>query len=90
MVAEDNEAMTTSYLMINPQGRFYQNSSTQNGYIYGDLILDVGVEKALEVCQINWETFASRYKKDNTISLISNSEYQLKNKQNNIALKQGV
>lgn len=90
MVAEDNEAMTTSYLMINPQGRFYQNSSTQNGYIYGDLILDVGVEKALEVCQINWETFASRYKKDNTISLISNSEYQLKNKQNNIALNQGV
>lgn len=90
MVAEDNEAMTTSYLMINPQGRFYQNSSTQNGYIYGDLILDVGVEKALEVCQINWETFASRYKKDNTISLISNSEYQHKNKQNNIALKQGV
>lgn len=87
MVAEDNEAMTNSYLMINPQGRFYQNSATQNGYVYGDLILDVGVKQALEVCKINWETFTSRYKKDNTVSLISNSEYQLKN---NAACKQGV
>ncbi|MFP3425876.1 viperin family antiviral radical SAM protein [Pseudoalteromonas sp. SIMBA_162] len=87
MVAEDNEAMTNSYLMINPQGRFYQNSANQNGYVYGDLILDVGVEQALEVCEINWETFTSRYKKDNTVSLISNSEYQLKN---NAACKQGA
>jgi len=45
------------------------------------------VEQALEVCEINWETFTSRYKKDNTVSLISNSEYQLKN---NAACKQGA
>lgn len=84
MVAEDNEAMTNSYLMINPQGRFYQNSATQKGYVYGDLILEVSVKQALEVCEINWETFTSRYKKDSTVSLISNSEYQRKNNQNKI------
>ena len=81
MVVEDNEAMTNSYLMINPQGRFYQNSQTETAYQYGDLILDVSVDQALSVCEINWEIFASRYTKDSTnnvIDLISNSEYERK------------
>ena len=55
--------MTNSYLMINPQGRFYQNSHTREGYDYGDLILDVSVEQALKVCEIDWKVFSSRYKK---------------------------
>ena len=80
MVVEDNEAMTNSYLMINPQGRFYQNSQTEGGYQYGDLILDVSVEQALSVCEINWETFSSRYIKEedtSVVELISDNEYQL-------------
>lgn len=80
MVVEDNDAMTNSYLMINPQGRFYQNSQTEGGYQYGDLILDVSVEQALSVCEINWETFSSRYIKDedtSVVELISDNEYQL-------------
>jgi len=84
MVVEDNDAMTNSYLMINPQGRFYQNSSTDNGYQYGELILDTSIDNALSVCEINWEVFTSRYKKvdnRNTIKLISNNEYQIKQKE---------
>ena len=80
MVIEDNDAMTNSYLMINPQGRFYQNSQSEGGYKYGDLILDVNVEQALSVCEINWETFSSRYIKDEDTSVVelkSDNEYQL-------------
>jgi radical S-adenosyl methionine domain-containing protein 2 len=92
MVVEDNEAMTNSYLMINPQGRFYQNSQTQEGYQYGDLILDVPVEQALSVCEINWEIFANRYKKDvinDDVDLISNREYQLKKTKSLFTMSQG-
>jgi len=90
MVVEDNDAMTNSYLMINPQGRFYQNSTTQSGYQYGELILDTTVEQALSVCNINWETFSSRYKKEPSsiaINLISDTEYQAKH---STSAKQGV
>ena len=90
MVVEDNDAMTNSYLMINPEGRFYQNSTTQNGYQYGELILDTTVEQALSVCNINWETFSSRYKKEPSsiaINLISDTEYQAKH---STSAKQGV
>ena len=90
MVVEDNDAMTNSYLMINPEGRFYQNSTTQSGYQYGELILDTTVEQALSVCNINWETFSSRYKKEPSsiaINLISDTEYQAKH---STSAKQGV
>lgn len=93
MVVEDNDAMTNSYLMINPQGRFYQNSETEDGYKYGELILDVSVDQALTVCEINWETFSSRYKKDSTneaIKLISNREYQFKQKEQLSVMSKGV
>ncbi|WP_441004025.1 viperin family antiviral radical SAM protein [Pseudocolwellia agarivorans] len=92
MVVEDNDAMTNSYLMINPQGRFYQNSQTDVGYQYGDLILDVSVEQALSVCEINWETFSSRYLKDKYTSVvepISNDEYELKNTRDFSSVNQG-
>ncbi len=92
MVVEDNDAMTNSYLMINPQGRFYQNSQIQEGYQYGDLILNVSVEQALGVCEINWKTFANRYKKrvfNGVVELISNKEYQLKQSKSLFAKSQG-
>lgn len=92
MVVEDNDAMTNSYLMINPEGRFYQNSTTQSGYQYGELILDVSVDQALKICEIDWEIFSSRYKKStvmNVLELISDREYQFKQNQSLSLLSQG-
>ena len=44
-VAEDNEAMTDSYAMIDPLGRFYGNHGGR--YVYSRPILEVGVAAAL-------------------------------------------
>jgi radical S-adenosyl methionine domain-containing protein 2 len=44
-VAEDNDAMTDSYAMIDPLGRFYGNH--RGRYVYSRPILEVGVEAAL-------------------------------------------
>lgn len=91
MVVEDNEAMTNSYLMINPQGRFYQNSHSQQGYQYGELILDVSVEQALKVCDIDWTVFNSRYEpktRNEAIAIIDHNQYQLKNSES-VLLNQG-
>lgn len=40
-IVEDNDAMTGSYLMVDPIGRFYCN--TTGRHVYSDPILDVGV-----------------------------------------------
>lgn len=91
MVVEDNEAMTNSYLMINPQGRFYQNSHSQQGYEYGGLILDVSVEEALKVCDIDWAVFNSRYQPktmSDVVKIIDHNQYQLKNSKS-VLLNQG-
>jgi radical S-adenosyl methionine domain-containing protein 2 len=45
LVPEDNDAMTDSYVMIDPWGRIFQNSG--GVYRYGNRILDVGVEASL-------------------------------------------
>ena len=50
-VAEDNAAMTDSYAMIDPLGRFYGNHRSR--YVYSPPILDVGVIEAL--CQVDFE-----------------------------------
>ena len=44
-IAESNNMMLNSYLMIDPQGRFYQNS--RNIYRFSEPILKVGVDRAL-------------------------------------------
>lgn len=44
-VAEDNEAMTGSYAMIDPLGRFYDNYAGR--HMYSHTILEVGVANAL-------------------------------------------
>ena len=46
MVPEDNDAMSASYLMIDPAGRFFDNAT--GIYSYSKSICDVGVEKALQ------------------------------------------
>jgi len=61
MTVENNEAMTQSYLMIDPLGRFYQNRESSSGYDYSDPILKVGIEVALNQISFNAERFHSRY-----------------------------
>lgn len=61
VVVEDNEAMWQSYLMINPLGRFYQNSAPGEGHIISDPILRVGVATALSRIPFNTDAFARRY-----------------------------
>ncbi|WP_462164370.1 viperin family antiviral radical SAM protein [Pseudoalteromonas xiamenensis] len=59
--AESNSTMTESYLMIDPLGRFYQNSVSACGYKYSDSINQCGVESALAQIAFNPKTFLSRY-----------------------------
>lgn len=61
MAAEDNNDMVESYIMIDPHGRFFQNTQNANGYRYSEEILAVGAETAFR--QICWqaEKFRSRY-----------------------------
>lgn len=60
-VVEDNQDMQESYIMVDPQGRFFQNSPCSAGYQYSQPILEVGAEKALEQVSFNPERFLSRY-----------------------------
>lgn len=45
-IAENNDVMTNSYVMIDPEGKFFQNSG--NRYIFSKPILEVGMLQALE------------------------------------------
>jgi radical S-adenosyl methionine domain-containing protein 2 len=58
---ENNADMTASYIMIDPNGRFFQNVGGQKGYQYSRSILEVGADTAFS--QIEWssEKFCSRY-----------------------------
>ncbi|EJG0619918.1 viperin family antiviral radical SAM protein [Vibrio vulnificus] len=65
MYSESNSTMTESYLMISPEGCFYQNTANKPGYKYSECINSCGVEKALSQIEFNPITFASRYKETN-------------------------
>ena len=51
VIAEDNAAMTGSYIMIDPMGRFFDN--VDGRLVYGEPILEVGVERAF--ASVRWE-----------------------------------
>lgn len=57
-IAEDNDAMTNSYLMIDPVGRLFQN--TNGRYSYSPRILEVGFERALESIYFDYGKFIRR------------------------------
>ncbi|RLI98472.1 MAG: radical SAM protein, partial [Candidatus Aenigmatarchaeota archaeon] len=57
-IAEDNEMMTGSYVMIDPSGRFFQN--TQGTYKYSSFILKVGVLEALGQVGFSWNRLVER------------------------------
>ena len=58
VVPENNEAMTGSYLMIDPLGRFIDN--TKGEYAYSSPILEVDVETALTEIRVYPERFFER------------------------------
>lgn len=61
IVVEDNDDMWQSYLMINPEGRFYQNAGACKGLTYSPSVLEAGVEEALKYINFNAEAFSKRY-----------------------------
>lgn len=60
---EDNQDMRDSYLMIDPHGRFFQNSSHMSGqgYAYSKPILDIGIEAAFSQIDFDPMRFTARY-----------------------------
>jgi radical S-adenosyl methionine domain-containing protein 2 len=60
-VVENNQDMLESYIMVDPQGRFFQNSPCSAGYQYSEPILEVGAERAFEQVNFNALRFLSRY-----------------------------
>ncbi len=61
MSVEDNDTMTQSYLMINPQGKFYQNGERLADYQYSQSILEIGGIKALQEIKFDTHKFKKRY-----------------------------
>lgn len=62
VVPEDNEAMTNSYLMIAPDGRFFWHVAhgRERALEKGDPILDVGFAQALRQVRFSDEKFRAR------------------------------
>jgi radical S-adenosyl methionine domain-containing protein 2 len=58
LIKEDNEDMSNSYIMITPDGRFYQNSNNQ--YIYSESILDVGFKNAIKQTGFDYDRYEKR------------------------------
>lgn len=58
MVPEANYDMTDSYIMVDPAGRFFDNSG--GGYKYSQAIASVGVRVAIGQIKISAEKFLSR------------------------------
>lgn len=59
---EDNRDMLTSYLMVDPQGRFFQNGNgASGGYFYSRPITPDTIERAFRSVPFDACKFASRY-----------------------------
>jgi len=58
VVAEDNDSMRGSYVMIDPVGRFFQN--TTGALKFSDPILEVGVQNALNQVGFDWDRLVTR------------------------------
>jgi radical S-adenosyl methionine domain-containing protein 2 len=58
IVPEDNEAMTGSYAMVDPAGRFFDNTASQHRY--SRPILDVGADAAWQDIRFDSQRFTQR------------------------------
>lgn len=61
MTVEDHSDMDRSYVMVDPQGRFFQNGAARRGYLYSRPIPEVGVEAAFGDVEFRPDGFAARY-----------------------------
>ena len=59
IVPEDNVDMHRSYIMLDPDGRFYQREGSD--YLCSAPILDVGAATALQSVEFDTEAYSSRY-----------------------------
>lgn len=59
VVHEDNDHMHRSYLMLDPEGCFYQREGS--GYIKSESVAKVGAAKALQSVEFDAQTFLTRY-----------------------------
>lgn len=60
--SENNDEMTHSYLMIDPNGRFFQNVNSElSGYVYSEPILKNGIKQAFYQTEFNVIKFKQRY-----------------------------
>lgn len=58
MVVEDNNAMTGSYLLVDPQGRLFENS--QGKHTYSDTLIYTSVKQALTQINLDRRMFIQR------------------------------
>ena len=63
LCAENNDEMRNSYLMVDPQGRFFQNGQQgiNGGYTYSLPIQDVGAAAAFNQISFDPDRFLARY-----------------------------
>lgn len=63
LCVEDHADMTESYIMVDPVGRFFQNSATSGaaGYFYSEPILKVGAARAFGRMSFTTRKFQARY-----------------------------
>ncbi|MGF1709844.1 viperin family antiviral radical SAM protein [Vibrio kagoshimensis] len=61
MSVENNSSMTNSYLMLSPDGSFFQNGNGDQGYFKSRSLLTTPVEIALAETGFDAEKFALRY-----------------------------
>ncbi|MCB9232627.1 MAG: radical SAM protein [Bacteroidia bacterium] len=58
VVAEEIDLIKGSYVMVSPEGKFYDNSL--NGYIYSQSLLEIGVKNALGQVNFDYDKFLQR------------------------------
>jgi radical S-adenosyl methionine domain-containing protein 2 len=58
MVKESNSVMQGSYIMVNPQGHFFDN--TKGKYTVSEKVTEIGIEKALQQIQFDRQKFNIR------------------------------
>ena len=56
---ESNDDMKNSYIMIDPHGRFYQNSN--GAYVYSSSLLNIDIQEAFNSIQFDLDKFKKRY-----------------------------
>lgn len=62
MSAENNDSMTNSYLMLSPDGAFFQNGNNEQGYFKSRSLLTTPVDIALAETGFDAAKFAQRYR----------------------------